>query len=312
MNAMAGLDGYGHSSYINDVVLRDRDNTSGWLAASDGTLEERYYLCPNWRGDMSVLVHHQRYTAEWVKYSPYGIPFGLPGGDANSDGDNDATDATQIQAWIDAPAYDVRGDVDLDGDVDSTDKALAQTTPLASNALAWKSLSDDAFANRRGNGGYERIGAESMCHVRNRILAALLGTWLQRDSFAPHETENLYEYAQGNPILRHDATGLRSQTPDPSGTPPQSTNLNCLTLTAVPPTGTSLSLVGPCASDVVQVGDCSIQSCNRTSWCKLAVCVGEYCEFWPASCGETVLLQCVLPDGRNHATATCIARPVTR
>ena len=101
VNAMAGLDGKGRSSYINDVVCRNRDNTSGWLAASDGTLEERYYLCPNWRGDVSALVEVGRYTAEWVKYSPYGIPFGLPGADTNSDGDCDGpgtgTDTAQIQ-----------------------------------------------------------------------------------------------------------------------------------------------------------------------------------------------------------------------
>ena len=43
VNATAGLDGYGGSSYINDVVCRNRDANSGWTAASDGTLEERYY-----------------------------------------------------------------------------------------------------------------------------------------------------------------------------------------------------------------------------------------------------------------------------
>ena len=36
VNALAGLDGYGRSSYINDVVCRDRDANSGWTAASDG------------------------------------------------------------------------------------------------------------------------------------------------------------------------------------------------------------------------------------------------------------------------------------
>ena len=86
----AGLDGRGTGSYIDLVVLRDRDINSGWTSAADGTLEERIYYCQNWRADVSALVTDAGQMLEWVKYSAYGVPFGLPGGDADSDGDCEA------------------------------------------------------------------------------------------------------------------------------------------------------------------------------------------------------------------------------
>ncbi|MDX2146601.1 MAG: hypothetical protein SFZ23_03685 [Planctomycetota bacterium] len=51
----AGADGQGGSSYIDSVVLRDRDINSGWRAAGDGTLEERLYYCQNYASDVCGL-----------------------------------------------------------------------------------------------------------------------------------------------------------------------------------------------------------------------------------------------------------------
>jgi len=209
VNAMAGLDGYGRSSYINDVVCRERDNTGGWLAASDGTLEERYFYCPNWRGDVSVLVHSGRYMAEWVKYSAYGVPFGLPGGDTNSDGDNDAADATQIQTWINASAYDVRGDVDLDGDVDSTDRTLAQGAPIGGCVLGHALLSNEALMGRVGFSGYHR--SIQVWVVRQRTLSSSLGLWLSRDPEGYLDGANLSGYVLAAPIRLVDPTGGYAQ-----------------------------------------------------------------------------------------------------
>ena len=52
----AGLGGYGGSSAIDGVILRDKDANTNWEDASDGTLEERVYYCQNWRGNVSVLI----------------------------------------------------------------------------------------------------------------------------------------------------------------------------------------------------------------------------------------------------------------
>jgi hypothetical protein len=45
----AGADGMGGSSYIDSVVLRDKDANTSWTSAADGTLEERRYYNQNWR-----------------------------------------------------------------------------------------------------------------------------------------------------------------------------------------------------------------------------------------------------------------------
>ncbi len=126
VNLDAGLDGRRQSSYINGVVLRNKDANTIWTTDSDGTLEERIYLCQNWRGDVSALVYSNGDIVEQVRYSPYGTPFGLPGGDADSDGDCDAMDASQVQAWASAPAYDRRGDLNLDGLLNTADVSLVQ------------------------------------------------------------------------------------------------------------------------------------------------------------------------------------------
>ena len=62
----AGLAGTGGSSYIDSVILRDRDANTAWESQADGTLEERVYLLPElaasgtvslpWRGDFGHLV----------------------------------------------------------------------------------------------------------------------------------------------------------------------------------------------------------------------------------------------------------------
>lgn len=43
----AGHTGFGGSSYIDDVVLRDRDVNTAWTTASDATRESRRYYCQN-------------------------------------------------------------------------------------------------------------------------------------------------------------------------------------------------------------------------------------------------------------------------
>ena len=85
----AGLDGSGGSSYIDAVVLRQKDDNSGWTNLADGVLEQRYYYCQNWRADVAAIVTSGGKMMEWVKYSSYGVPIGLPAGDTDSDGDCD-------------------------------------------------------------------------------------------------------------------------------------------------------------------------------------------------------------------------------
>ncbi len=61
--------GGGGSSYIDSVVLRDRDTTNGWSGAADGTLEERRYYVQNWRADVVAMAKSDGNPLEYVFYS---------------------------------------------------------------------------------------------------------------------------------------------------------------------------------------------------------------------------------------------------
>ncbi len=209
----AGNDGLGGSSYIDLVVLRDKDANTAWSAASDGTLEERRYYCQNWRADVVALVTSGGQQVEQDRYSAYGIPIGLPAGDVNSDRQVTSADTTQIQSWIDASQYDVRGDLDLDSDVDATDKSTA--TNNLGNTLGWGALTLSSVGNRRGYAGYELeaslTAARRPYHVRQRVLDSDLGRWTRRDPLhneGRRNGPNPYEYVTGKPIAASDPSGL--------------------------------------------------------------------------------------------------------
>ena len=203
----AGLDGQGGSSYVNDIVMRDKDANTSWTAAADGTLEERAYYCQNWRGDIAALVDSGGDQVETVAYSAYGVPIGLPGGDTESDGDADGTDGTTIDSWIATgpSAYDVRGDLDLDGDVDSTDKSLF-TTGYSGQTLGRGALS--SAGNRMGYAGHFSLPT-GLWHARARNMETELGMWISRDplGYALPEAA-LYTVNGGNPIAFRDPYGL--------------------------------------------------------------------------------------------------------
>jgi len=47
------------------VVLRQKDDNSGWLNSADETLEQRYYYCQNWRADVSAIVNGSGMMMAW-------------------------------------------------------------------------------------------------------------------------------------------------------------------------------------------------------------------------------------------------------
>ena len=207
VNHQAGLSGNGGSSYINSVVCRYKDANTEWTAAADGVLETKSYYFQNWRGDVSAVTNSDGRLLEWAKYSSYGVPIGLPGGDTDSDGDCDATDVTQIQTWIDAPTYDVRGDINLDGDVDADDKYVV-TNSYQGKTAGWEVLS--TIRVRHGYAGYV-YDNQGLWHVRNRVLDSGLGRWLRRDPQGYVDGVNLLQYVQSMPIRNIDVLGTLTQ-----------------------------------------------------------------------------------------------------
>ncbi|MBK8172706.1 MAG: hypothetical protein IPK60_20545 [Sandaracinaceae bacterium] len=205
----AGGGGYGGSSYIDQVVMRDRDDTNTWTGAADGTLEERAYYCQNWRADVVALVDFDGAATmlEWVKYSAYGVPFGMPAGDADSDGDCDASDDSIVAGWVSAPSYDVRGDVDLDGDVDGTDYSAVVG---GHQAVGRGQLSATSTGNHKGYAGYEFDWERGrQYHVRHRVLDCVLGLWITRDKLVYVDGPNALQYVASGPIAARDPEGLQ-------------------------------------------------------------------------------------------------------
>lgn len=211
----AGDNGLGTASYIDLVACRYKDANTAWTSASDGTLEERVYYCQNQHADVVAIVSSGGAMREWVKYSAYGVPFGLPGGDTDSDGDCDSTDVSQIQTWINASHYDVRGDLDLDGDVDAADKSLAQASPFSGAIGGRLTLSPITQANRGLCGTPQNVNSFAL--ARHRMLNPSLGVWLQRDQASADAPMSLYGYCDQNSILGQDPDGLLCLLPGGGG-----------------------------------------------------------------------------------------------
>lgn len=210
----AGADGFGGSSYIDTVIMRDKDANTAWTSAADGTLEDRVYYIQNWRADVVALVDSSHFLREWVRYDAYGTPYGMPQTDTNGDGTVNTTDLTNILAAWGSNSYPT-GDHNLDGTIDVTD-LLAQMSN-SGNTLGWGalSLSGAKSMNRKGYAGYEHLeslsGGYTMWHVRYRVLNSELGRWLSRDPLGYVDTANLLAYVMNNPLPFTDPSGQLAQ-----------------------------------------------------------------------------------------------------
>lgn len=213
----AGMDGKGGSSYIDAMILSDRDLSNGWSGAADGTLEARLYHLQNWRNDLCavadglVLARHYRYSA-------YGTRTEIDAGDYNRDGVTDFFDALDFNA-------DLAGD-NARADINRDDPSDPDFPDYLDFVAAYSITSDDdPHATPRGlYAGYEHDPAlqypgplsgggsmistiESYAHVRNRVYSTELGRWTRRDPLGYHDGMGLYEYCQSMPAISNDSTG---------------------------------------------------------------------------------------------------------
>ena len=199
-----------HVRGLDGVILRDRDASVGWNAATDGTREERTYYCQNHRGDIVQLIWSTPWgvrRCESVRYSAFGVPTVIASGDFDGDGDEDSEDSDFILNLLaQSPVpYSVVADLDLDGDVDLDDDALQLLTSGGGRGL----LSTSGVANRRGYAGYEHDWAiDSLCHVRHRAYLTDLGRWTRRDPLGYVEGMSLYAYVANRAIIGVDPMGL--------------------------------------------------------------------------------------------------------
>ncbi len=206
----AGLDGMGGSSYIDAVVLRDKDNSDRWRNESDGVLEQRRYICQTWRNDTALIATDVGALVEATKFAGYGESFNVPAGDVNSDGDWDAGDSAAITG-----GYDVNKDIDMDGSVGAADVTAADAVTGGYHAEGRGVLSADEVAIRKGYAGYEvdpiLLGSDLIAaihHVRNRVLSSYTGRWSRRDPLGYVDGMGLYESMLSAPIAEYDDSGL--------------------------------------------------------------------------------------------------------
>jgi hypothetical protein len=189
----AGVRGMGGSSYIDSLVLRDRDNSgAGWEDPSDGVLEERVYYIQNWRADVTAVIASDGELLEHVRYSSYGVPRSYPKGDYDLDGDVDAADTTALSNFIAGSGgwnLDFNRDGNVDGD-DVTDHATYVSGYVGGSGGPGVQ-SRAGLLNRVGYAGYQWDHIVQGDHVRHRVYLPALGivttTRYLRDDAEPYK-----------------------------------------------------------------------------------------------------------------------------
>jgi len=207
----AGGNGYGNSSYVDELVLRERDANTAWHSSSDGTLDERLYYCQNWRHDVTALVTSGGAMKERARYSSYGVPFGIPLGDCDGDGDVDAADQSiLLGAWGTNTAA---CDLDLNGTIAAADQAMQLGQVGQSAGFGKLSLAGNEY-------GYCAYRADHavpfLYHARSRPYITTLGRWAARDADQYADGVSMYQYVQSLPLKSTDPFGFASLTVIPN------------------------------------------------------------------------------------------------
>jgi len=175
----AGIGGSGGSSYIDSVILRDRDTDD------DEVLEERRYYCQNWRADVVAIAKSDGTPLEKVRYLAYGEPTVYPVADLNMDG---VVNNTDVAVWnlgevtgVFAAAPDA--DLNCDGDPahDWDIELFYESYNANTGASGVGRVSSADVGNRIGYAGYEWGQVVRVNHVRYRVYFPELGRWTRRD-----------------------------------------------------------------------------------------------------------------------------------
>ena len=218
----AGLDGYGGSSHIDDIVCRERDKTA------NGSYDDLYFYLQNWRHDVVAIMNYDGAILERIVYDAYGRPHSFSPGDLKGgggsgndrpDGVLDASDTwtTGTAAW-NKDIGTAGGLAIPDGTVSGTDEpATLVALKVTGHTGGWNLLSDTDIGNRKGLAGYEfdpvlngagGVNNKTFYHVRHRVLASDTGKWMQKDPLGYHDGMDLYEYCQSDAVDGVDAMGL--------------------------------------------------------------------------------------------------------
>lgn len=180
----AGAAGIGGSSYIDDVILRDADestvdgglplpNWTGNVGGTDTSPEDRLFYLQNWRADGAVTLRpavdaeSNPDIVDTIRYSAYGVPSRASHGDATRiggagltpDGQYDVDDIIAFANWSGAgePMADIvgaggppqpRGDGVTVDDIIAFVNAFGDQLPNGPGVLS-------TTRSRKGYAGYE-------------------------------------------------------------------------------------------------------------------------------------------------------------
>ena len=193
-------------SYIDSVILRDRDN------AGDSALEERRVYLQNWRADVVAVTRDDGLPLEYVRYSSYGEATVYPVADVNRDGVVNATDATEWDKLMAGTSNACAVDADLDRNGDAgtpDDQELFDASYAQHGGLSGVGrVSSASVGNRKGYAGYEWDETVAVYHVRHRVYLPEVGRWSRRDPLGYVDGMSLYEYVAGMAVRAVDWTGL--------------------------------------------------------------------------------------------------------
>lgn len=213
----AGVAGRGGSSYIDSVILRDKDANTGWTSAADGTLEDRVFYAQNWRADVVAITKSDGQPTEFIRYTSYGTAQAFAAADVNRDGtvnsaDSDDWDELYTDSGLGNAAIPV--DFDFDGssfnpdDLDAFNDAYTEASGWSNGGLGAGGGKLSRIGNRKGYAGYEYDPAIVSYHVRHRVYVPEIGRWTKRDPLGYVDGMSVYEYAKSQPVNLTDNSGL--------------------------------------------------------------------------------------------------------
>ncbi len=224
----AGMDGGGRSSYIDDAILRERDDDVLLAGTASDSLTDRMYYLQNWRHDVSVLVRQDGIVLERPRYTSYGVARTATIADFDHDGQVSDSDfvifnlayTTLIIGYAEGETKDTDSeawgvcDLNQDGLVDDGDFALwnphyTDVLGVTPGEVSNRSpTAADNVDNRIGYAGYSWSANTAVYHVRHRVYDPMTGIWTTRDPIGYQDGSNLYEYVKSSSVKFWDPAGL--------------------------------------------------------------------------------------------------------
>jgi RHS repeat-associated protein len=211
----AGLDGAGGSSYLDCMVVAQRDLNTAWTSAADNDPEAWHYPLANWRNDTVRVEDRAGGILVGYRYTAYGDRTTTLAADFNRDGFVDFFDYDDFVACFE------ESDCPEGTTADWNDDGFGDYLDYDTFVAAFYGEVDLRGKFRHLYAGYEAdrtldamngttSAIHSTYHVRHRVYSTQLGRWMSEAPIGYGQSlrmPSLYEYAHASPLLFLDASG---------------------------------------------------------------------------------------------------------